>query len=89
MEAGSCFKIDVSVVNANLHQIRWTFNGQAIGNGSANVTILNSINQYLARINSTLLQTSIVPMNSGEYTILATNIAGYDSINVYINVTGM
>ena len=86
VEAGNC--LNVEVVNVNQEQIQWTFNDQNVSSVSDNLDIVNSIHQHPPLINSTLQLTSVVPTNSGRYTVSATNMAGNVSITFAISITG-
>ena len=88
VEAGNCLNVEVSVVNVNQEQIQWTFNDQNVSSVSDNLDIVNSIRRHPPLINSTLQLTSVVPTNSGRYTVSATNIAGHVSITFAISITG-
>ena len=86
VEAGNCLNVEVSVVNVNHQQIQWTFNGQNVSGISDNLDIVNSIHQH--PLSTTLQLTSVVPTNSGRYTVSATNMAGNVSITFAISITG-
>ena len=88
--AGNTLELSVNITSFNLPltNITWTHNGNALTSGQDSVTITNPSLSDSAPVVSMLMKTSIIPLDSGNYSIMATNPEGSSTYTFQVTVTG-
>ncbi len=88
--AGNTLELSVNITSFNLPltNITWTHNGNALTSGQDRVTITNPSLSDSAPVVSMLMRTLIIPLNSGNYSIMATNSEGSSTYTFQVTVTG-
>ncbi len=88
--AGNTLELSVNITSYNLPltSITWTYNGNALTSGQDSVTITNPSLSDSAPVVSMLMKTSIIPLDSGNYSIMATNPEGSSTYTFQVTVTG-
>ena len=90
IEVGSTLSLAVNIgaFNLNLTIITWSHNGANLMSGQDRTTITSPSLSTPAPVSSTLERTSVVPLDAGEYTVSATNLAGSSNFTFQVVVTG-
>ncbi len=69
--------------------ILWTKLGGTLSNNQSKANILTDVSMQTAPVSSTVqLLSSVVPMDSGSYSVTAVNAAGNDTFIFNLRVTG-
>ena len=66
----------------------WTHNDDTIISGQDRITVSNPPLSAPAPVMSTLMRSSVIPLDAGNYTITATNPAGSNMYTFRVAVTG-
>ena len=80
--------VNITTFNFALTSITWMHNGNTIISGQDRITITNPYLSASAPVTSTLVRTSAIPFDAGNYTVTATNPAGSGTLTVGVVVTG-
>ncbi len=88
--AGDTLELSVSITSFNLPltNITWTHNGNVFTTGQERVAISNHSLSDPAPVVSMLTRTSLIPLDAGNYTIMATNPEGSSTYTFQVTVTG-
>lgn len=80
--------VNITKFNVPLTNITWTHGGNILNSGVDRVTVTNSLSLLLSPVMSTLHLTSLIPLDSGLYTITSSNPVGSRSLTFNVTVTG-
>ncbi len=88
--AGSTLELSVNIASFNLPltSITWTHNGNVLTSGQDRVTITNPSLSDPAPVVS-ITRASLIPLDSGNYSIMATNPEGSSTYTFQVTVSGM
>ena len=84
----STLSVNITTFNLALTSITWRHNGNTIISGPDRITITNPSLSAPAPVTSTLVRTSVIPFDAGNYRVTATNPAGSGTLTVGVVVTG-
>ena len=91
VEVGTRLTLTVSITefNREVHTVMWTRNGMAIENGKNDYTLTNvSLEAPLSMVSLTRENVISPAEDSGNYTVTVTNVAGSDTSEFNVIVTG-
>ena len=80
--------VNITTFNLPLTYITWMHNGNTIISGQDRITITTPSLSAPAPVTSTLMRTSVIPFDGGNYRVTATNQAGSNTIKIEVVVTG-
>ena len=81
--------VNITTFNLPLTNIMWTRNDDTIISGQDRITVSNPSLSAPVPVMSTLMRSSVIPLDDGNYTITATNPAGSNMYTFRVPVTGM
>ncbi len=88
--AGNTLELSVNITSFNLPltSITWTHNGNVLTSGQDSVTITNPSLSDPSPVVSMLIRASLIPLDSGNYSIMSTNPEGSSTYTFQVTVTG-
>ena len=79
---------EITTYNLSLINITWLFNNETLSNGQDRVNLTMTCLSEEAPLISSLLRTSVIPVDSGEYKVIASNLTGSSELSIPVTVTG-
>ena len=87
---GNTLSLSAEIANYNLPltSVRWSFNNESLINGQDRFNLTLPSLSVQAPVMSSLQRTSVIPVDSGDYKLIASNPAGSNELSISVTVTG-